>query len=46
LVQHRDAKKPLVAAKIPYDIAENISSDLPLSIRILRALGKCELLEK
>ncbi len=39
-------KALLVAVKIPYDLAKNISTGVPLFIRILRALNRKDLLEK
>ena len=39
-------KALLVAVKIPYDLARNISPGLPVFIRLLRALKQAELLEK
>ena len=39
-------KALLVAVKIPCDLAKNISTGVPLFIRILRALNRKDLLEK
>jgi len=39
-------KALLVAVKIPYEIAKNVSTGLPLFTKILRALGRKDLLEK
>ena len=39
-------KACLVATKIPYEIAKTVSKGLPLFIRILRALGRKDLVDK